>query len=108
MSLLNRRQFSDLRGVVRLAVDATVGVTDLVEKMHHTIQLTHPPLGASRAETTSGVTGLVYRRIRGTTKLVGQGLDAGMVPFSTLLPEQESSPTLMTSNSLRPRPPGDR
>ncbi len=91
MSLLNRRQFSDLRGVVRLAVDATVGVTDLVEKMHHTIQLAHPPLGASRAETTSGLTGFVYRSIRGTTKLVGQGLDAGMAPFSALLPEQESS-----------------
>lgn len=36
MSILNRRHFSDLRGMVRLAVDATVGVTDLVEKMHHT------------------------------------------------------------------------
>lgn len=91
MSLINRRQFSDLRGVVRLAVDATVGVTDLVEKMHHTIQLAHPPLGASRAEATSGLTGFVYRSIRGTTKLVGQGLDAGMAPFSMFLPEQESS-----------------
>ena len=91
MSLINRRQFSDLRGVVRLAVDATVGVTDLVEKMHHTIQLAHPPLGTSRAGTTNGLTGLVYRSIRGTTKLVGQGLDAGMAPFSSLLPEQASS-----------------
>jgi pimeloyl-ACP methyl ester carboxylesterase len=91
MNLINRRQFSDLRGVVRLAVDATVGVTDLVEKMHHTIQLAHPPLGASRAETTGGLTGFVYRSIRGTTKLVGQGLDAGMTPFSMLLPEQASS-----------------
>jgi len=91
MSLMNRRQFSDLRGVVRLAVDATVGVTDLVEKMHHTIQLAHPPLGASRAETTSGLTGFVYRSIRGTTKLVGRGLDAGMAPLSMLLPEQVSS-----------------
>ncbi len=91
MSLINQRQFSDLRGVVRLVVDATVGVTDLVEKMHHTIQLAHPPLGASRAESTSGLTGFVYRSIRGTTKLVGQGIDAGMAPFSMLLPEQASS-----------------
>jgi len=89
--LINRRHLSDLRGVTRLAVEATVGITDLVEKMHHTIQLTHPPLGASRAETTSGLTGFVYRSIRGTTKLVGQGLDAGMAPLSMLLPEQASS-----------------
>ncbi len=91
MSSVNRRQFSDLRGVVRLAVEATVGVTDLVEKMHHTIQLAHPPLGASRAGTTNGLTGFVYRSIRGTTKLVGQGFDAGIAPLSKLLPVQESS-----------------
>ena len=28
---------ADLRGLSRLGVDATVGVTDLVEAMHHTI-----------------------------------------------------------------------
>ena len=90
MGLINRRHFSDLRGVVRLAVDATVGVTDLVEKMHHTIQLGHAPLGASRAGNTSGLTGLVYRSIRGTTRLLGQGLDAGLTPLTALLPETES------------------
>lgn len=91
MSLINQRYTSDLRGVARLAVEATVGVTDLVERMHHTIQLAHPPLGVSRAGTTKGLTGLVYRSIRGTTKLVGQGLDAGLAPLSRLLPERASS-----------------
>ena len=91
MGLMNRRHLSDLRGVVRLAVEATVGVTDLVEKMHHTIQLRHPPLGASRADNTSGLTGFVYRSIRGTTRLVGKGLDAGLAPVGALLPEQASS-----------------
>jgi len=90
---INRRQLSDLRGVVRLAMDATLGVTDLVEKMHHTIQLGHPPLGASRASNTSGLTGFVYRSIRGTTRLVGHGLDAGMAPVTALLPEGESAVT---------------
>jgi pimeloyl-ACP methyl ester carboxylesterase len=90
MSLVNRGHLSDLRGVMRLAVDATVGITDLVEKMHHTIQLTHPPLGASRASNTNGLTGFVYRTIRGTTRLVGKGIDAGMAPVTALLPEEES------------------
>ena len=74
-----------------MVVDATVGVTDLVEKMHHTIQLGHAPLGASRAGNTGGLTGFVYRSIRGTTRLVGQGLDAGMTPIKMFLPEEASS-----------------
>lgn len=90
MGILNKRSVSDLRGALRLATEATVGVTDLVEKMHHTIELRHPPLGASRAESTSGLTGFIYNSIRGTTKLVGQGLDVGLAPFSALLPEQAS------------------
>jgi len=93
MGIINRGSFSDLRGVVRLAVDATVGVTDVVEKMHHTIQLGHAPLGASRADRTVGLTGFVYRSIRGTTRLLGQGFDAGMAPVTALLPETASSTT---------------
>ena len=93
MSILNRRNFSDLRGMARLAVDATVGVTDIVEKMHHTIQLVHPPFGSSRAKNTRGVTGLVYRSIRGVTRAVGKGLDTGLAPISFLLPESASPPS---------------
>jgi len=93
MTIINRRSASDLRGVMRLAVDATIGVTDLVEKMHHTIQLAHPPLGTSRAGQTEGLTGFVYRSIRGTTRLLGQGFDAGMVPLISLLPDKASSST---------------
>ena len=91
MSIINRGNVSDLRGAMRLAVDATVGVTDLVEKMHHTIQLAHPPVGASHAGRTGGLTGFVYRSIRGTTRLLGHGLDAGMGPVIALLPETESN-----------------
>jgi len=93
MGLINRGQFSDLRGVMRLAVEATVGMTDLVEKMHHTIQLRHPPLGTSRAGNTRGLTGFVYRSIRGTARLVGKGLDTGMAPVTALLPEESPNAT---------------
>jgi len=93
MALINRAHLSDLRGALRLAVEATVGVTDLVEKMHHTIQLGHAPLGTSRADKTSGLTGFVYSSIRGTTRLLGKGLDAGMAPITTLLPEEVSTAT---------------
>ncbi len=91
MSTITRTNVSDLRGAARLAFDATLGITTLVEKMHHTIQLVHPPLGASRAESTRGLTGLIYRSIRGTTRVIGKGLDAGLAPVAALLPEGESS-----------------
>jgi len=91
MSTITRTNVSDLRGAARLAFDATLGITTLVEKMHHTIQLVHPPLGASRAESTSGLTGLIYRSIRGTTRVIGKGLDAGLAPVAALLPAGEST-----------------
>jgi pimeloyl-ACP methyl ester carboxylesterase len=91
MSTITRTHVSDLRGAARLALDATLGITTLVEKMHHTIQLVHPPLGASRAESTRGLTGLIYRSIRGTTRVIGKGLDAGLAPVAALLPEGTST-----------------
>ncbi len=67
---------SDLRGLARLGVDATLGVTDLVEAMHHTIASGAGILGASPKGRTSGITGMVYRSVRGTTRVLGQGADA--------------------------------
>jgi pimeloyl-ACP methyl ester carboxylesterase len=91
MATPTRKNMDDLRGAARLAVDATIGITDLVEKMHHTIQLGHLPLGASRADVTRGLTGLIYRSIRGTTRIVGRGLDMGLAPVAAMLPEGEST-----------------
>lgn len=93
MPAINRGHLSDLRGAVDLAVSATIGITDLVEEMHHAIQLKHPPLGASRAGATRGLTGFVYRSIRATTRLVGRGLDAGLSPVAALLPEDSPAPS---------------
>jgi pimeloyl-ACP methyl ester carboxylesterase len=90
MGLVNQRSLSDLRGMVRLVAEATVGITDVVEKMHHTILLRHPPLGVSRAASTGGLTGFVYNSIRATTRLVGKTLDAGLSPISELLPKHAS------------------
>ena len=73
---------ADLRGLSRLAVDATLGITDLVEAIHQTIAATAGIGGKKAAGRTSGITGLVYRSVRGTTRLVGGGLDAA---FGTLL-----------------------
>jgi hypothetical protein len=91
MDTVHRRHLADLHGVSRLAVDATLGVTNLVEAMHHTIQLRPGPVGRNRGGRTRGITGFVYRCVRGTTRLVGTGLDAALMPIVPLLPEGESS-----------------
>ena len=69
-------QAADLRGLARLGVDAVVGVADVVEAMHHTI-LSRPGItGPASTGRTGGLTGLIYRSVRGTTRVVGKGLDA--------------------------------
>ena len=76
---------SDLHGVGRLSVEAVTQVTRLVENLHYTITQTPLPLGAARSGTTRGITGLVYRSIRGVTALVGGTLDAAMARLLPLL-----------------------
>jgi len=87
-----RTHASDLRGATRMAVDATVGVTDLVERMHATIQRVPGIVGKAPQEPTRGITGLVYRSVRGVTRVVGRGLDAALAPVIPLLPEGETTP----------------
>ncbi len=76
---------TDLRGASRLAVDATIGLTNLVENLHHNITRVPGPLGAVSERPTRGITGLVYRSIRGVTRLVGGSLDALLGQVAALL-----------------------
>ncbi len=69
-------RLSDLHGVARLGVDATTGMTDLVEAMHAAIARPDLGLRGAAPARTNGITGLVYRSIRGVTGLTGAGLDA--------------------------------
>ena len=76
-----------LRGASRLATDATTGVAHLVEAMH--AEIARLPLTAP-AERTSGITGLVYRSVRGVTRLVGGGLDLALGALAPLLGQAET------------------
>jgi pimeloyl-ACP methyl ester carboxylesterase len=67
---------SPLRGAARLAVDATAGLTDLVEAMHARIARIPGLSAASTDDRTRGITGLVYKTIRGVTHVVGGSVDA--------------------------------
>jgi pimeloyl-ACP methyl ester carboxylesterase len=66
---------SDLRGISRITIDAIAGVVNLVEAMHLNIASTPWILGAAKQGRTTGITGLVYRSIRGVVGVVGYSLD---------------------------------
>ena len=73
---LRSLRWSDLHGAARLGVDATSGLADVVEAMHAAIARPDLGLRGAAAARTDGITGLVYRSIRGVTRLTGAGLDA--------------------------------
>jgi hypothetical protein len=84
-------RLSDLRGFQRLAIDATVGLTELVEAMHHTVVRTPGVLGKSPTGRSAGITGLVYKSVRGITRGVGVGVDALLGALQPLLADRPSS-----------------
>jgi pimeloyl-ACP methyl ester carboxylesterase len=81
---------SDLRGLSRLGFDAAVGITDLVEQMHHTISRRPFPLGEPVEGPARGITGFVYRSVRGVMRLAGHGVDAAWGLFGDTPPPVSS------------------
>jgi len=80
-----------LSGTSQLLIDAVEGVTDIVEDLHCHIAGVAPMVGKSSPGRTRGITGLVYRSVRGVTRAVGLGLDAGFAQLTPLLSKQASS-----------------
>jgi pimeloyl-ACP methyl ester carboxylesterase len=99
---------ADLQGAARLGIDAVIGITDLVEAMHHTIaspasgvlgrRVNSKENATSNGHTsgrTSGLAGAIYRSVRGTTRLVGRGADLALNGVQRLLPQRDlGSPQL--------------
>ncbi|ALN63735.1 PGAP1-like family protein [Lysobacter antibioticus] len=83
---------ADLRGIGRLSIDAITGVVDLVESVHATIVALPGPLGAPVRDPTRGISGLVYRSVRGIARFVGDGLDLALAQFAPLLDRIDSLP----------------
>jgi pimeloyl-ACP methyl ester carboxylesterase len=68
-------QAADLRGAAQLTTDAVEGLASLVEAMHARIA-SLPGVPVAPDERTSGITGLVYKSVRGVTRIVGGSVDA--------------------------------
>jgi pimeloyl-ACP methyl ester carboxylesterase len=80
-----RVRIGDLRGAVRLAVDGVQGATHIAEGLHGSIARLAPPLGTIAPRPAGGIAGFVYRTVRGTSGLVGLGLDALLAAAQALL-----------------------
>ena len=83
---------SDLRGLGRLAVDGVTGVADLVEAMHAAIAHLPTAIGRTPPTSTTGITGFVYRSVRGVTRGVGTALDGALLRLTPLLGSGGLSP----------------
>ena len=91
-ALLRHLRPSDLKAAAQLATQATHGVINIVEGVHRSV---HRQLGLSRnaaPEQTSGLTGQIYRGIRGVAALVGQGSDAVLGALLPLLDDPATHP----------------
>ena len=101
--MANRKKLVDqLKGVTRLAVEATQKVTDIVETMHHTIGGGPELLGRPLEAVTRLLTAPTYGTIRGVTCAVGVGLDLLVSAFAPLLDQAgaERGPVLAALNGV--------
>ena len=83
---------TDVVGIGRLATDAIVGLTDVVEAVHGRVALSSRSRDPTLADvSTSGITGLVYNSIRGVNRLVNQTFTR-LGPLMSPAVETEFSP----------------
>ncbi len=89
-----------MRGVSRLVIDATLGITDIVESMHANVARVPIVTTSKEYNRTSGLTRAIYGSVRGITRAVGSGLDAAIAlaePALTRLPTVPAREALVSA-----------
>jgi pimeloyl-ACP methyl ester carboxylesterase len=82
---LRQLRSSDLRGVARLATQATRGISRVAEGVHQSVLGTMGLPGGQEPGRARGLTGLVYEGVRGITRLVDAGLQATLLRLEPLI-----------------------
>lgn len=82
----------ELREAVKLAVEATLGVTDVVKEMHHTIGGGPAILGRPLEGIVKLLSAPTYASVRFVTQLVGAGLDLILEQLDPVLGPGGDSP----------------
>ncbi len=92
MAKATRVSSSQLRGFSMLAFHAGAGLVGLVESMHHNIARAPSVLGPPLREPMGGISGFVYRSVRGAIELTGAGIDALLARLSPLIGDAGPTP----------------
>lgn len=85
---IRRSDIVDIRGASRLAIEATAGLVEIVERMHRTIQRPSWLIGRPPQAAPKGV----YRLVGDCVKLVGRASDLSLAPLSGVAPAADRSP----------------
>ncbi len=87
----NHLRPSDIRGIAQLATAATVNVSRIAEGVHQSVWGTLGVPGGKPGEgetgpgkPTRGLTGFIYKSIRGITALIGKGADVALAGLQPL------------------------
>jgi hypothetical protein len=73
------------RGAVRLAADAVIGTTHVVEGVHRRVADLMPTFGRTDEKPARGITGFVYRAVRSGALLTGTVLDGSLAGIERLM-----------------------
>jgi hypothetical protein len=83
---------TDLRGLAKLATQATVNVTKIAEGVTQSVWSTMGAPSGKAKDQTRGITGLVYKSIQGVTQLVGKGAESLLTGLQPLLDKIDNEP----------------
>ncbi|MFM2399418.1 MAG: hypothetical protein RL341_1575 [Pseudomonadota bacterium] len=76
---------ADLRGIAQLATQGTTGVTRIVEGVHQSVLGTLGVAPGNAPGQTRGITGLIYKSIRGITHLAGTSVQTALAKLEPVL-----------------------
>jgi hypothetical protein len=83
---------TDLRGLAKLATQATVNVTKIAEGVTQSVWSTLGAPSGKSVNETRGITGLVYKSIQGVAQLVGKGTESLLTSLQPLLNKIDQEP----------------
>ncbi len=83
---------TDLRGLAKLATQATVNVTKIAEGVTQSVWSTLGAPSGKAKDQTRGITGLVYKTVQGVAQLVGKGTESLLTSLQPLLDKIEQEP----------------
>ena len=89
---LRHLRSTDLRGLAKLATQATVNVTKIAEGVTQSVWSTLGAPSGKSANETRGITGLVYKSIQGVAQFIGKGTESLLTSFQPLLDKIDQEP----------------